>query len=207
MTKTTGIRLVLFDLDGVLLDSEENMRKAWQVLQEKTGVPIPFESYFEKIGRPFGDIMGLLGLQDRAGELEKIYMTASFDFLRAASFYPGTSEMLKELRERKVTTGIVTSKDHSRTTAVLEQLPVQFRTIQCPRKGYRGKPAPDYLLLAMAESNCDPAETIFVGDMETDYQSASRAGIAYAHAAWGYGAPLQSVPTLHAWSDLLTLIQ
>jgi len=199
-------RLVLFDLDGVLLDSEDNMRKSWDVLLTKTGLSIPFEEYFSKIGRPFPDIMEMLGLANEAARLEKLYMTASFDFLRSPTFFPGTFKILKRLREIGVLTGVVTSKDLPRTTAVLKHLPIEFVTVQCPVSGFRGKPAPDYLLLAMAAANCDPADTLFIGDMETDFQSACRAGISYAHVAWGYGKPISSAPTLHTWLDLLTLL-
>jgi phosphoglycolate phosphatase len=201
------IRLVLFDLDGVLLDSADNMRRSWGALLEKTGLQIPFEDYFSKIGRPFPDIMEMLGLRSEAERLEKIYMTASFDFLRAATFFPGTLEILQELAREQIRTGIVTSKDRPRTSAVLEQLPSQFVTVQCPVKGYRGKPAPDYLLLAMAEANCDPAETLFVGDMTTDHEAAKRAGVSYAHVAWGYGSPIPSVATLKTWHNLLELLK
>ena len=201
------IRLVLFDLDGVLLDSADNMRRSWAVLLEKTGLQIPFDDYFSKIGRPFPDIMEMLGLRSEAERLEKIYMTASFDFLRSATFFPGTEEMLQLLAKERIRTGIVTSKDRPRTSAVLEQLPSQFATVQCPVKGYRGKPAPDYLLLAMAEANCDPAETLFVGDMATDHEAAERAGVSYAHVAWGYGSPIPSVATLKTWHNLLDLLK
>jgi len=200
-------RLVLFDLDGVLLDSADNMRQSWAVLLQKTGLSIPFNDYFSRIGRPFPDIMELLGLGSEAVRLEKIYMTASFDFLRAATFFPGTVEILQQLNSNRIKVGVVTSKDRQRTTAVLQQLPCSFHTVQCPEKAYRGKPAPDYLLLAMAEANCDPADTLFIGDMETDHEAALRAGISYAHASWGYGEPIPFVPNLKTWPDLFSILK
>ncbi len=200
-------RLILFDLDGVLLHSRENMRQAWEVVLEKTRLGVPFEEYFSRIGRPFKDIMACLGVTGDVERIEKIYMTASFDFLSQAAFFPGVRETLLEIDRMGVKMGVVTSKDAPRTKAVLAQLDIHFVTVQCPGHKYRGKPAPDHVLLAMADAGEDPAHTLFVGDMETDWQAACRAGIDYVHAAWGYGPRLASVPTLDSISELSNFIR
>lgn len=199
-------RLVLFDLDGVLLHSQENMRQAWDVVLTETDVNQPFEAYFSLIGRPFQDIMAQLGVTSDTERIEKIYMTASFDFLSNATFFPQVGETLAIIRDMGVKLGVVTSKDAPRTRAVLEQLDIKFVSVQSPNRKFRGKPAPDYLLLAMAEAGEDPADTLFMGDMETDWQAACRAGIDYVHAAWGYGAPPDSVPALDSICELPNFI-
>lgn len=195
-------RLVLFDLDGVLLHSQENMRQAWDVVLRKTAINRPFEDYFALIGRPFKDIMAHLGVTTDLERIEKIYMTASFDFLAQATFFPGVREALAQIRDRGVKMGVVTSKDAPRTKAVLAQLDIRFVSVQSPNDRFRGKPAPDHVLMAMAEAGEDPAHTLFVGDMETDWQAARRAGVAYVHAGWGYGEPIESVRTLNSISEL-----
>jgi len=200
-------RLILFDLDGVLLHSHENMRQAWDVVLKKTDVNLPFEAYFSLIGRPFKDIMAHLGVSSNVEQIEKIYMTASFDFLSDATFFPGVREALATIRDMGVKIAVVTSKDAPRTKAVLAQLDITYASVQSPNNRFRGKPAPDHLLLAMAEAGEDPLDTLFVGDMETDWQAACRAGIDYVHAAWGYGEPIDSVPTLDSISELPNFIQ
>jgi phosphoglycolate phosphatase len=195
-------RLVLFDLDGVLLHSQENMRQAWDVVLRKTAVNRPFEDYFALIGRPFKDIMAHLGVTTDLERIEKIYMTASFDFLAQATFFPGVRETLAQIRDSGVKMGVVTSKDAPRTKAVLAQLDIRFVSVQSPNDRFRGKPAPDHVLMAMAEAGEDPADTLFLGDMETDWQAACRAGVAYVHAGWGYGEPIESVRTLNSISEL-----
>lgn len=195
-------RLVLFDLDGVLLHSRENMRQAWDVVLRETSVNKPFEAYFSMIGRPFKDIMQLLGITSDIERIEKIYMTASFDFLAQATFYPGVPESLSKLVGMGLKIGVVTSKDRLRTKAILEQLDVPFSTVQSPSHKFRGKPAPDQLLVAMAEAGEDPCDTVYVGDMESDWQAACRAGIDYVHASWGYGEPPDSIPSLDSITQL-----
>ena len=195
-------RLVLFDLDGVLLHSQENMRQAWDVVLQKTEITSPFENYFALIGRPFKDIMSHLGVTTDLEKIEKIYMTASFDFLSQATFFPGVKETLMHIRDTGVKMGVVTSKDAPRTKAVLLQLDIRFVSVQSPNDRFRGKPAPDHVLMAMAEAGEDPADTLFVGDMETDWQAACRAGVAYVHAGWGYGEPIESAHTLNSIMEL-----
>lgn len=199
-------RLILFDLDGVLLNSEDNMRRAWEVVREKAGIQHPFEDYFSKIGRPFQDILAMIGIRENTRRIEQIYMAASFDFLSNAVFFPDTEKTLQEISRRGLKLGVVTSKDEPRTRAVLRQLDVTFTTVQSPVGNYRGKPAPDYLLLAMAEAMIDPADCVYVGDMDTDHEAARRAQIDYIHAAWGYGGSLSGVQTIHSINQLLQMI-
>jgi phosphoglycolate phosphatase len=199
-------KLVLFDLDGVLLDSEDNMRRAWAVVREKTHVKNPFEDYFSRIGRPFQDILAMLGITRETKRIEQIYMEASFDFLASALFFPETEKTLQSLSKAGIRLGVVTSKDAPRTRAVLRQLDVSFDTIQCPEGAFRGKPAPDYLLIAMAEARIDPTDTVYIGDMDTDCEAARRAQIDYIHAAWGYGQPVPGAVTIESIQQLTAIV-
>lgn len=200
-------KLVLFDLDGVLLDSRSNMALAWSEVRRNHHLDVPFEAYFALIGRPFQAILKRLGLTDNLDAIEQSYVTASLKFIEKATFYPKTDETLAQLAAMGVRLGIVTSKDRLRTQATLRQLNARFDTIQTPSGTYRGKPAPDYLLLAMAEVGVDPGDTVYVGDMDTDYEAAVRAGIDYIHAAWGYGSPPDSAPSFSCIDQLPPHIQ
>ncbi len=64
-----GCRLVLLDLDGVLVDSRDAMEEAWRAVQHEVGVATPFAAYFAEIGRPFPDILERLGLTEDAAEI------------------------------------------------------------------------------------------------------------------------------------------
>ena len=197
---------MLFDLDGVLLDSKDNMRKSWAHVLERTNLKIPFEDYFSRIGRPFKDIMIDLGVSYDLEKIEKIYMAASFDFLEEVMFFPNVKDTLHQLHNSGIKLGIVTSKDKLRTNAVLQQFDIPLVTIQSPSERYRGKPAPDSLMIAMAEAGEDPSDTLYIGDMSTDYEAARRAGIDYIHASWGYGEPIKLVDSIRNISDLLRYI-
>ncbi len=200
-------RLVLFDLDGVLLDSRENMRRSWQRVCEHFGTDVGFERYFAEIGRPFSVIMERLGLSERAAAIEGVFRVASMENLNVLRFYPQVAETLTKLEAANMKMGIVTSKDQLRTNAIIAMLPVNFTCVHAPDGKLRGKPAPDHLLMAMAQTSVDPAETLYVGDMAADHEAAKRAGVDYAHAEWGYGqTPADGCWKLSGMTDLLKLI-
>lgn len=186
--------LFLFDLDGTLLDSKANMQRAWTEVQHQFGIEIPFSAYFDRIGVPFRDILAQLQIKGELSvEIEQVFKAASLEDLHSSQFFDGALRTLLRLREKGAKLGIVTSKDLLRTQAVLRQIRVDFSTVQTPNSYHRGKPAPDHLLLAMAEGRTDPCDTLYVGDMAADQLAACRAGVDYAHATWGYG---QSIPWL-----------
>ena len=50
-------KLIIFDLDGVIIDSKENMRVSWKAVNKSLNLKISFKRYFDKIGMPFEDIL------------------------------------------------------------------------------------------------------------------------------------------------------
>ena len=179
-------KLVLFDLDGVLIDSKRNMEFSWNKVKSQLHLNVEFDEYFKLIGRSFFDIMKILGLSDQHNEIEKIFRATSASNVDLIDFYPGVIEILSLLQSNDIKIGVVTSKDRLRTDGILSMLPFRFHTVQTPKKCYRSKPAPDHLLLSMAISGVDPSDSLYIGDMSVDMQSAERAGIDYLHASWGY---------------------
>lgn len=198
--------LVLLDLDGVILDSKANMELAWKAVQEQLQIAVPFESYFALIGRSFPDIIARLGLSERVADIERVFRIASASRLDLATFYPGVVSSLVKIQRSGVKLGLVTSKDRLRSNAILARLPVEFTSVQTPDPRYRGKPAPDHLMAAMAEAQADPAKTMYVGDMDADYEAAIRAGVDYIHACWGYGKPPKDCTIALQFSDLPHLL-
>ena len=182
-------RLVVLDVDGVILDSRGNMEEAWRSVCTRVGITVPFDAYFEQIGRPFAEIMATLGLSHVAGRCETVFRKASAATLDRSKFYLGIPETLHRLAAAGIKLAILTSKDRERTEIVLRRLPVDFATIQTPSTRYRGKPFPDQLIRAATLANERLQDTCYVGDMVVDEQTAKRASVDYYHAGWGYGDP------------------
>lgn len=198
--------LMLLDLDGVLIDSLPVMRSAWEVLEAERGVRVPFEAYAQHLGRPFADIMTLLGLDDTEG-LAEAYEAASIRFSHLARPFPGVEEALRDIVATGCRLGVVTSKSSARAVPMLNRLRSAFSVLRTPDHG-RGKPSPDTLLLALVDTRTDPANALYVGDMAVDQEAARRAGVPYAHAGWGYGSPTEPLPrVLSEPAELIRLLR
>lgn len=180
------MKAYIFDLDGVLIDSEKMMNHAWTICQLEHNLDQPFSEYFKHIGKPFKDIMKALGVEN-ADAVKNTYDKASMQLMdEFLVFYPGVEDTLKKLK-KGYKIAVVTSKTAERTKAILEKLDVEFDYIVSPKKGLRGKPAPDQILWCLAMINTDPKDAIYVGDMQVDYDASQRAGTGFIHATYGYG--------------------
>ena len=163
------------------------MEQSWNICELEHKLTQSFEEYFRHIGMPFRDILKVIGIDDNHDAIKHTYDKASIELMEyCLEFYPGVEDTLKELKKNSKL-GIVTSKTAERTKLILEKLDVEFDYVVSPKTGLRGKPAPDQLLFAMAMCNVDPQDSYYVGDMQTDYWAAERAGVKFIHVNYGYG--------------------
>jgi len=180
-------KLVLFDLDGVIVDSKHNMMLSWNAVREKHNIDVKFKDYFENIGRPFSDILDILNIKENQNNIAQTYNKVSQQMIGKLSFYEGSKSVLSQLADKSIKTGIVTSKETLRCQFVLDLLGFEFDIVQTPNDKLQGKPAPDHLLYAMTELGVSAADTIYIGDMNVDFLAAKKAQVDYIHALWGYG--------------------
>jgi phosphoglycolate phosphatase-like HAD superfamily hydrolase len=197
----------VLDLDGVLLDTLPVMREAWRAVGDRHGVEVPFADYRQHLGRPFGDIMRLLGLDGDAERIHETYARVAEEAAGRVRLFDGVQETLHGFVGAGWRLGVVTSKPLVRAAPLLARLGCPFAAVRTPGSVGRGKPAPDLLLLALVDLGVDPGAAAYVGDMAVDHECARRAGVPYVHAAWGYGAPGSPVPrTAGVPGDLLGLL-
>jgi phosphoglycolate phosphatase len=175
--------LYIFDLDGVLIDSKENMEKSFNSLN--TGRD--FKDYFKLIGKPFKDILTEIGILTDQDELMIKYNKFSSKNSKLIKFYDGVEEHLQHLKSQGKKLAVVTSKHKDRTHDILSKLDVEFDFICCPTEGLRGKPSPDQLLFTLAHCNTSPKDAVYVGDMIVDKECADASGVDFIHAEYGYG--------------------
>ncbi|WP_236043901.1 HAD family hydrolase [Streptomyces pilosus] len=203
---TEAVRVLLLDLDGVLVDTRPVMERAWHQVRADHSLHMPFEEYERHLGRPFADIMEQLGLAD-AEPIHLTYSKASTDASHLARQFDGVAEVLHAFAAADWRMGIVTSKPLERATPLLAQLGVPFATVHTPNGVGRGRPAPDPIMLALIDLGADPADALYVGDMAVDQEAASRAGVSYVHAGWGYGTPSSPAAVVaESPKDLLRLV-
>jgi len=196
--------VLLLDLDGTLADTLPVMRRAWAAVREQHGVRVPFADYQRQLGRPFDEILQLIGVGP-AQEVHATYDAAAVAASGLASVFDGVEEVLHALAGAGWLLGVVTSKPLHRAAPLLARIGTPFAVVRTPGAG-RGKPAPDPLLSAVLELGVDPDQAVYVGDMAVDQESAERAGLHFIHAAWGYGEQPTATLVARTPRDLLRLL-
>ena len=127
-------RVILFDLDGVIVDTKRNMEISWATVRAVFEIDTPFERYFELIGIPFDEIVVRLGLGKLATEIRMVYNLASSCRVDLVSPYSGCVEVIKKKglakadkkAEREIKAGLIKTYTHNDRVGVV--LKVGFET-------------------------------------------------------------------------------
>ncbi|WP_323187501.1 HAD-IA family hydrolase [Streptomyces sp. NBC_01275] len=180
------LRAVVFDLDGVLVDSFGVMRQAFTYAYREAvgaGEP-PFAEYNRHLGRYFPDIMRIMGLPL---EMEEPFVRESTRLADQVTLFPGVEELLRQLRDQGIGTAVATGKAGWRARHLLERLGVigLFDHVIGSDEVPRAKPAPDIVLRALRLLDVGPQEAVMVGDAVTDLAAARGAGVPAIAALWG----------------------
>jgi len=180
----------LFDIDGTLLDSAQDICGAvQQVLDHNPAPPVTFEFLKSYIGRHLDDLFGDVfpgatreRLDDLLKQYRAIYPARGH---KMTSVYPGVVEALAALGGRK---GTATTKGTPTTRAVLEQFGLlgYFDHVQ-GTDGFPCKPAPDVIFRSLEALAARPEECLMVGDSAADMEAGRRAGVKTCAVTYGYG--------------------
>ena len=178
---------IIFDLDGVLINSRSNMNKSWSSTSKKYNLEIKFTEYEKFIGLPFRKILSKLNIKTNISDIEKFYADQSLKNINKIKLYAHVKNILKQLNKKKIHYAIVTSKDKIRTLKIIEMFNIAPTSIHSPEKKFKGKPYPDQLNYCIKKNNFKKKNTCYVGDMHVDYVASKRAGISFIFANYGFG--------------------
>tara|TARA_B100001057_G_scaffold310659_1_gene310746 strand:- start:3548 stop:4186 length:639 start_codon:yes stop_codon:yes gene_type:complete len=180
-------KLIIFDLDGVLIDSKNNMRFAWNSVKKKHNLNKSFYEYFNQIGKPFQDILETLGIEKKRKIIEDDFSKESINNFHKIKLYKNVKKILRLLNKKKeISTAIVTSKNKNRTKKIIELFDLKVDFIQCPERNLKGKPHPDQILKVIKKFKINKKNCFYIGDTIFDKQSAERSKIKFIFAKYGY---------------------
>lgn len=188
-------KLIIFDLDGTLLDTVADLATATNQALEACGFP----THEEKAYRFFvgGGIMKLFerALPENARTPETLlrirelflpyYERHNADLTKP---YPGITELLEELQNRRITMAVASNKyDEATKKLVSRYFPgISFASVLGNREGIPVKPDPSIVGEICELTNAEPKEVLFVGDSGVDMQTAANAGVDSAGVTWGF---------------------
>ena len=179
------LRAIVFDLDGVIVDSHAVMCEAFSLAYAEVvgDGPVPFEEYTRHLGRYFPDIMRIMGLPL---EMEEPFVRESYRLSRKVVLFDGVRELLGALRARGLRLAVATGKSGPRARALLAELRIldQFEQVIGSDEVAHPKPAPDIVLRALDLLGVEPGGAMMIGDAVTDIQSARGAGVRAVAALW-----------------------
>ncbi len=179
-------KLIIFDFDGVIIDSKSNMRASWEEVRKKLNINCKFENYFKHIGIPFKEILLKNKLYNNQKKIEITYKKSSLKNKEKIKLYKNTKNTLKIISKSKKIS-IVTSKDKYRTKYFLDYFKLKFDKVLSPSKKLKGKPSKDMLEYTLKKFKIAKKSACYVGDTEYDYLASKAAGIDFIFAKYGYG--------------------
>ncbi len=189
------IKAALFDLDGTLVNTAEDLGRATASVLESYGVEAKWtkEDYISFVGN------GARKLLDRAFEhkLSDEELTKALELFQEkynemlldnAYVYDGVREALDKIREMGVKLAVVTNKPHKCAVKMVETLfgKDYFNVIIGATEDVAKKPDPYTANLALKKLDCTPGEAIFFGDSDVDIYTAKNAGVESVGCSWGF---------------------
>lgn len=182
----------LFDIDGTLLDSAEDICGAiQQVLAATPAGPVADDFLKRYIGQHLLDLFQDIFPRATAEEYETLFQQYRANYRarghQRTRVFPGVAEGLAALGGIK---GTATTKGTPTTRQVLEHFGLlrYFNHVQ-GTDGFPAKPAPDVIFTALEGLGARPEECLFVGDSCADMEAGHRAGVKTCAVRYGYGKP------------------
>lgn len=198
-----GCALVLFDLDGTLIDSAPDLAGAANDLRRRHGLPpLPYEALRPLAGAGargmLGAAFGVAPGQERFDSLRDAFLARYAERMLAHTrVFDAVATMLAALDAGGRRWGIVTNKAARFTVPIVAGLGLQGRAAALVSGDSTpfAKPHPQPLLEAARQAGVEPGRCAYVGDDQRDVQAGRAAGMATLVAAWGYlglGEPIVS---------------
>lgn len=178
------VKAVIFDMDGLLLDTEKLLVRFWQEAAREAGFPMTREialnirSMHRSFAIPYlksvlGENFDYLKIRSRRMELMSAHLAKY-----GLELKKGAKELLTYLNENKIPAAVATATDYERAEKYLKETGIfgYFDKIICATMVKVGKPQPDIYIYAASELGLEPSECAALEDSPNGVKSAAAAG-------------------------------
>lgn len=187
--------LVVFDLDGTLVDSIADLGNAVNFALKEYNLPLhPMSAYYGFVGNGMEDLVRR-SMGDKGNDDELYFKVRKvFDEHYNAHCndntvpYEGIAELLKTLSDKNIKTAVVTNKAQQYVGGILKKCfpDHSFAVFYGQRQGVMRKPHPQALELLLKELRVKKEDCLYIGDSEVDVKTALNAGVDLVAVTWGY---------------------
>lgn len=188
------MNLLIFDLDGTLIDSKIDLANAVNATREHMGLPgLPNDTVYTYVGngapvlirRAMGEAMPQAEVDRALAFFLAYYAEHKID---NTVLYPGVGDALQVLREAGRRMAVLTNKPYKVTEGILDGLGVSgyFFRVYGGNSLAMKKPDPAGILKLMEEAGANAAGTVMIGDSAVDIRTARNAGVRSAGVTWGF---------------------
>lgn len=203
---------IIFDMDGTLWDSAENVAKSWNLAVEKAGYQreeITAEDMYRVMGKTMDKIAEILFpdiIGNARNELLESCCEGENDYLRehGGILYPNLQETLEVLK-KDYHLYIVSNCQAGYIEAFLDYYKLWdfIEDIEC--FGNNGKQKGENIADLYNRNELEKA--VYVGDIQGDYDATMEAGLPFIHAAYGFGTINQEVPSISELKELPEVVK
>src|SRR5258706_3134603 len=177
-------RAIVFDFDGLILDTEEPVYRSWLEVYEAHGEDLPFERWVQIVGSTTAGFHPQHHLEERLGRaLPKEVLDRRIDrrteMILAEKVLPGVARHLEEARAMGLKVGLASSSTSDWVRGHLARLGIlgSFDCMRCRDQVANAKPEPDLYLAVLECLGVSASEAIAIEDSPNGVEAAKRAGL------------------------------
>jgi HAD superfamily hydrolase (TIGR01509 family) len=178
------VKLIIFDFDGLILDTEAPVYDAWQEIYGEHGHALAFEKWAECIGTadvfdPCADLQALVARTLDADALTRRHRVRTDCLIAERPVLPGVREYIAEARRLGMTLGVASSSSVGWVDGHLRRLGLRdaFSVVRCAGDVPRVKPDPALYLAVLEATGIPAGEAVALEDSPNGVLAAKRAGL------------------------------
>lgn len=186
------IQAVIFDLDGTLLDTLEDLCDSVNAALQKNALPPrPLAQVRQFVGNGIHTLIERAVPEGTREELiEKVFQDFRLYYMEHCEdktcVYPGVAKLLDELAKQKIAAAIVSNKADGAVKELAKKYFPNIHVAIGEREGIARKPAPDSVLEVLSLLEMSAGQALYVGDSDVDIATARNTGLPCVSVCWGF---------------------